>query len=613
MRRSVARVICKFLPTLYAVLLCLFSSMDSNAENRFVIKQIVPDRAGKLLLITGTGNQNVGIKTIRLSKPDRLVVDIDNSMLLGSKKSIKINNEKIKDLRIAQFSSDPDVVRLVLTADSNEMIKKIKVIKNQNTVLLDLNQITPANIVETPLYQDKQDLDSSDKNITSKTEIPVNLDLNKINITKDASSQAKDSLIKSLQDKIDHSLVLKKVKHFGNRVIITGTGFLSVTEPIILENPRRLVFDIPDSVINSDELLQPIPLRNGDFLRIGQFDNNTVRIVVETQKPESYKTVISPDMQSILIAPEKEVSFLEFPDCDSVGEIQNIKIINQDKKTTKIIITSAKPLIHNLKHYNSSEILNLELYNVKQPKKELILNLPKTGQFHGVNFECIERYPNGSRWLFPLNKTTKIESKLSFDARVLEITLKDIVPVSTRKSNYKGEIVLDAGHGGQEPGAMRAGIYEKDLTIDIIKRVKSYLKQAGISVIMTREEDETVSLKQRTIITNAEAPDAFVSVHINSSENSGVRGIETYYFTPQSKNLAQIIQSKLVNNINSPDRGIRTARFYVIRNTEVPAILAEVGYLSNDSERYSILTDERKDATAKAIAEGILNYLKSKN
>ena len=130
---------------------------------------------------------------------------------------------------------------------------------------------------------------------------------------------------------------------------------------------------------------------------------------------------------------------------------------------------------------------------------------------------------------------------------------------------------------------------------------------------MTREGDETVSLKQRTIVTNTEIPDAFISIHINSSESSSARGLETYYYTPQSKELAQIVHSKLVSSINSPDRGIKTARFYVIRNTEVPAILAEIGYISNDAERCSILTEERKDETARAITDGILNYLKSKN
>ena len=608
------RRIAGFLFSIFLLInLCICTSV--SAKNQFIIKQIIPDRAGKLIIVTGTGNQNFGFKMIKLSKPDRIVVDVDNSMLLGQKRTLEVNNENIKDLRIAQFSSDPDVVRLVLTVNSADILKKIKVSKNKNTILLDLNEIVPANIAEAPLYKDRDDPESSEETITVTTEnytIPINLDINKINETKKSTDPNKDAILKSLQDKIDHNLVLKKVKHFNNRVIISGTGILSITEPLILENPKRLAFDILDCVVTSDDLLQPISLKNGDFIRIGQFNNNTVRIVVEGQKPESYKIIISPDMQSLVIAPENEVSFLEFPDSGSIGELQDIKIINPDKKTTKVIITSVKPLIHNIQHYNSPKILNLEIYNLRQPKKEFIYNLPKTGQFHGINFEHIEKYPNGSRWLFSLNKTTKIESKLSLDGRMLEITFKDVMPVMAVSSSSRRKIVLDAGHGGQEPGAIRAGIYEKNITIDIAQRVKSHLQQAGIQVIMTREGNESVSLKERTTITNTVNPDAFVSIHVNSSESSGVTGLETYMYTPQSKELAQNVHTKLVNNINSTNRGIRTARFYVIRNTEVPAILTEIGYLSNDSERRSILTEERKDATAKAIADGILNYLRSK-
>lgn len=636
MKRRVAELLYRLMLSVFLLIsLCLCTGV--SAKNQFVIKQVVPDTAGKLIIVAGTGSQDIAFKTTKLSNPDRLVVDVDNAMLLGTKKSIKLNNEKIKDLRIAQFSSEPDRVRLVLTTDSPDMLKTIKVSKSKNTILFDLNEITPANISDSPLYKDRDAAESVDKTIQEAPEnytLPINLDISKISKSKDSTAQEKEILIKSLQDKIDHNVVLKKVKHFGNRVIISGTGILSITEPMLLEGSgetgvktenrvlpsskisaslKRIAFDIPDSVVTSDEILQPISLKNGDFIRIGQFDNNTVRVVIETKNPDAYKTIISPDMQSLLIAPENEVSFLEFPDSDSFGEIQDLKVIKQDKKTTKIVITSARPLIHNLKHYNSPEMLAINLYNLRQPKKEIVFALPKTGQFHGVSFDDIDRYPNGSRWLFPLNRTTKVESKLSLDGRVLEITLKDIIPVSTWKATSKREIVLDAGHGGQEPGAMRAGIYEKNITIDVVQRIKSDLQQAGINVVMTREGDETVSLKQRTIITNTEIPDAFVSIHINSSESPSARGLETYYYTPQSKELAQIVHSKLVSSINSPDRGIKTARFYVIRNTEVPAILAEIGYISNDAERCSLLTDERKDETARAIADGILNYLKSKN
>lgn len=568
--------------------------LSASAESPFVIKQAVPDKAGNLIIITGTGNPNSAYKLFRLSNPDRLVIDIDNATLFGSKKIINIDNENIKELKISQFSTEPNVVRLVLTADSPGILKKIRVSKTKNTILLGLGEISANNVAGNPLYRDK--------------EFPAIS-------TEPAPQNDKEAIIKLLQDKIDHNIVLKNIKHYDNRVIISGSGILSVTQPVLLENPSRIVFDIPDGVIESSEFVQPVSLKNGDLIRIGQFDNNTVRVVVETQNPDLYKTVISPDMQSILIAPQNEISFAEFPDSSSSGEIQDIKIDKKDHKTTRITLISAKPIIHDLQRSNSPNKLSLDIYNLRKPKQEVVAALAKTGQFHGIEFKPLEKYTNGSEWVFPLNKTTKVESRLSIDGRMLDIILKDIIPAASAKPkprNLKGQIVIDAGHGGAEPGAMRAGIYEKDITIAVAQRVKRNLQRAGISVVMTREGDESVSLKQRTVITNEVNPDAFVSIHINSSESPLPTGLETYYYTPQSKELAESIHTKLVNYINSPDRKIRTARFYVIRNTQVPAILAEIGYISNDGERYELLSDERQDATAKAISEGIINFLKSK-
>ncbi len=611
MKRRVANLLSLKLSMFFVFLLAgTCFSFAARAQNEFIVKQITPDSAGNLILITGNGNQNFEYKTIRLSNPDRLVVDINNSILAGQRRSIKINNEKIKELRIAQFSTEPKQVRLVLTSDSAEALKNIKINKNKNTLLFDINKITSSTTSNSPLYKDREPEETNIK--IQDLILPVNIDEDKTNDLKIHSEQNKEAILKSLQDKIEHNIVLKNIRQYGNRIIISGTGVLSITEPIILNNPDRIAFDLSECKVDSDKLLQSINLQNGDFLRIGQFDNNTVRIVIETQKPEAYKTIISPDMQSLVIAPENEISFLEFPDSKGISEVQHIKVFKKDKKTTKVLLTCTKPIIHNIKHYKDpNEILNLEIYNLKFPPKEILEHLPKTGQFHGIMFEQIEKHPKGSKWIIPLNRTTKIHSKLSIDGKMLEITLQDVMPAMT-KSDSRPKIVIDAGHGGQEPGAIRTGIYEKNITIDLAQRVKLYLKNNGINVIMTREADETVSLKQRTAITNSENPDAFVSIHINSSENSEIRGLETYYFTPQSKELAQSVRIKMANYIKSPDRGIRTARFYVIRNTEVPAILAEVGYLSNASERSAILTEERKDATAKAIAEGILNYLRSK-
>ncbi len=587
----------------------------ANADSRFIIRNIISDKSGSLIAITGSGNQNSEIKISRLNSPDRLIVDVNNSMLIGQKKSLNINNTSIKTLRIAQFSTNPDIVRLVLTADSADSLKKIKVSRSKNIILLGLNELKTARASENPLYKDREDIKPHEETISQDLNRiePITINADHSGISQDLSPSDKESILKSLQDRIDHNIVLKVVRNSENRVIISGTGILSITEPILLENPRRLVFDIPDGIVSSEDLLIPVSLKNGDVIRLGQFDTNTVRVVIETKDPEKYKTLISPDMQSLIISPEKEISFEEFPDSDSKGRIQDIKIIKKDSLTTYMLLTAEKPFIHDIKRVTSPENkLILELFNLKRPSKELIVNLEDTGQFHGIHFEHLENFAHGSKWTFLLNKTTKVESKLSLDGRMLEIALKDVIPVAVCKPKTRGKIVIDAGHGGQEPGAVKADIYEKDITIKMAHKVKEYLQDAGYKVVMTREADENVSLKQRTDITNAENPNVFVSIHVNSSESPNLTGLETYYYTSQSKELAKSVHTKLINYVNSKDNGIRTARFYVIRNTEVPAILVETGYMSNNAERADIITENRINLTAKAITDGIINYLKSK-
>jgi N-acetylmuramoyl-L-alanine amidase CwlD len=174
-------------------------------------------------------------------------------------------------------------------------------------------------------------------------------------------------------------------------------------------------------------------------------------------------------------------------------------------------------------------------------------------------------------------------------------------------------IILDAGHGGSDPGAQRAGVSEKDLTLQITNQLKKRLTQLGARVVMTRSDDTFVSLEDRVKITNENQADLFVSIHINALEStSSIYGIETYYQTEQSRPLAAAIHQQLVEGLGVPDRSIRKARFYVINHTSVPAILAEVGFISNPKERDNLGAAEYQSKIADSVSAGILQYLTEK-
>ena len=234
------------------------------------------------------------------------------------------------------------------------------------------------------------------------------------------------------------------------------------------------------------------------------------------------------------------------------------------------------------------------------------------------------RSARGEFWVTPLDVLKTIDPILGRGKT--HVTL----PVYT--------VVIDPGHGGADEGTHGAHSREKDMTLDLAKRVERDL--AGVRVIrvvMTRTGDVTTPLDQRVELCRSERADFYLSLHFNSGGTAD--GIETYCVPPagapttahapyegeresaaeqgpvpnnrfdeQNVWLAHCIQRSLLQAAHATDRGVRRARFYVLRNATCPAILVEAGFLSNRTEEGKILTPEYRDVLAQAIAEGILDY-----
>jgi len=184
-------------------------------------------------------------------------------------------------------------------------------------------------------------------------------------------------------------------------------------------------------------------------------------------------------------------------------------------------------------------------------------------------------------------------------------------PVASLKGKV---IVLDAGHGGTDPGAQRGITNEKDITLSVVKYLSEFLKAQGIRVHLTRVDDTFISLQDRVDITNRINPDAFVSVHVNAMESSNeISGLETYFQTVQSKELASDIHKNLLDTLKVPDRNIRKAKFFVINRTEVPSVLAEIGFISNQDEREKLISPDYQKQVAEGLAKGIILYLCSES
>ena len=172
-------------------------------------------------------------------------------------------------------------------------------------------------------------------------------------------------------------------------------------------------------------------------------------------------------------------------------------------------------------------------------------------------------------------------------------------------------VAVDPGHGGRDPGAIGiGGLQEKDVILPIAREIVQYLEQQGVRTLMTRSDDTFISLQGRTDIANQAGADLFVSVHANaiSLDRPEVNGLETYYYS-SGQRLAQTIHSTILQNINIADRGVRTARFYVLRNSSMPAVLVEVGFLTGRVDAANLANPSFRSKMAQSIARGVLEYI----
>ncbi|MGN0967636.1 MAG: N-acetylmuramoyl-L-alanine amidase [Oscillospiraceae bacterium] len=189
-----------------------------------------------------------------------------------------------------------------------------------------------------------------------------------------------------------------------------------------------------------------------------------------------------------------------------------------------------------------------------------------------------------------------------------EIDFTPTTPIDPQKKT----VVLDAGHGGSQTGAVYSGVNEKDINLAVAQKVEAILLRHGYNVVMTRTADSTVGLYDRADIANAVKADVFVSIHSNAAVNSpNYTGIYTYYH-PSSRRgarLAQAIQEPICWITGAVDRGIKDADFVVLRETDMCAVLVEMGFMTNSGELQRLITPSYQDKLAAGIAEGIVAYL----
>ena len=201
---------------------------------------------------------------------------------------------------------------------------------------------------------------------------------------------------------------------------------------------------------------------------------------------------------------------------------------------------------------------------------------------------------------------------------------------ASRDKNTRRAIFLDPGHGGSDSGAFENGVKEKDLTLSIYNKVSSRLASLGYTVLTSRNTDKDVGLVSRAEQANKSNADMFLSIHFNAGGRGTAYGIETYYYKPEagytpainkenhnnperiekSRKLANKIQQNLLYKTGAYDRGVKRASFAVLRETSIPSILVELGFIDNQEEVNKIKTNEYQEKLADGIVDGIVEYYK---
>lgn len=179
-----------------------------------------------------------------------------------------------------------------------------------------------------------------------------------------------------------------------------------------------------------------------------------------------------------------------------------------------------------------------------------------------------------------------------------------------RTRNGRIVVIIDPGHGGYDSGAPGVGgVLEKNIVLSISQKLASLLERQGIQVVLTRNADYFVDLQPRVDIADRAHANLFVSIHANSIDGRpDVNGLETYYYS-SGERLAQTVHNSILQNINIHDRGVRQARFYVLRNSSMPSILVETGFVTSPEESAKLTNPDYQDRMATAIARGILLYI----
>ncbi|HLW60951.1 MAG TPA: N-acetylmuramoyl-L-alanine amidase [bacterium] len=277
--------------------------------------------------------------------------------------------------------------------------------------------------------------------------------------------------------------------------------------------------------------------------------------------------------------------------------------------TGHLTIIASQPAVYQVKQFVYPSRLAIDLPGaVFMPRRQDLEVGSST--IRNVVVEQLHTAPNLARIMINLRRQSDYSASTTDEGRRIDLVFGD----GARAAPPGPAVIIDPGHGGADSGAVGpTGLRESTVTLAISRMVQQRLARQGIRVVLTRTDDSTVALEDRPDVAQRAGGVVFVSIHANASQSPLKEGTETYYGTADSHALAMMIQSEVVQALGEPDRGIRTADFYVIVKTPMPSVLVETAFISNPVEERLLRRPAVQTRIAEAIARAILRFLASRS
>lgn len=471
--------------------------------------------------------------------------------------------------------------------------------------------------------------------VNNRSLIPLSFAIKEFELDYKYDSKNKILYLTSASDDTNSNLFEGDVEDGRGSVVIPS-------EPQPIPTPQPTPSPQPTPT-NPTKPVTPIQDKQQTVTLVQNQDNNTESLSIQMGDTVNYDVSVTGNRISVSFDSLKPVNMQHRKtnlidnvnvEYDSTGKVNRVEVvINPSVDMNQVTVNKKNREI--LVQYKEKDVTS-SIYFYEKDKSSAVFNLPlKKSKNISVN-------KSGSQIIFSVDKsslngvpadtTGKSDDRLLNSIKVMDkgntyqfqIDLKDRVSYEVTNSGNRGTFTLkliknshttpiisiDPGHGGKDSGAVKNGYREKDLNLQVASFLVPSLRSAGYEVITSRDTDVYPSLDERASLANQTDSDLFISIHHNSGEtNTSAKGMETHYYNSNdSKRFAEIVQRKLIQATGAKDRGIKNTRLLVVRKTNMPGVLLELGFMTNLDEVGKLSDPSYQKLMSDAIVEAINEY-----